>query len=170
MPGHPCERCGAPATLFLTQVAGDSASSLALCPACAAGGAAGAALPATAAGLALPIPLPPSRTPCPACGFRWPDFERHQRLGCPDCYSAHAAQSRALVARTQPALAHQGRRPGAPVAPLQREMEELTAAPARAPAPDPRELEARLAAAIQAEDYEEAARLRDLLASRKRAD
>ena len=170
MPGHPCARCGSPATLFLTQVAGEASSSLALCAACAADGVASAALPAAAAGLALPIPLPPSRAPCPSCGFRWPDFERHQRLGCPDCYSAHAAQSRALVARTQPALAHQGRRPGAPVTPLQKEMDELTSPPARAPAPDRKELEARLADAIRAENYEEAARLRDLLASRRPLD
>lgn len=170
MPGHPCARCGAPATLFLTQVAGEAASSVALCAACAAQGVTAAALPAAAAGLNLPVPLPPSRTPCPTCGFRWPDFDRHQRLGCPDCYSAHAAQSRALVARTQPALAHQGRRPDTPAAPLQRELEVLTAAPARSPTPDPRELEARLAAAIRAENYEEAARLRDLLAGLKPRD
>lgn len=170
MPDHPCARCGAPATLFLTQVAGEAASSLALCAACAAQGITAAPLPAAAAGLCLPIPLPASRTPCPSCGFRWPDFERHQRLGCPDCYGAHAAQSRALVARTQPALAHQGRRPGTPVAPLQRELEELTSAPSRAAAPDRRELESRLAEAIRAENYEEAARLRDLLASRKPGD
>ncbi|MFN7340923.1 MAG: UvrB/UvrC motif-containing protein [Opitutia bacterium] len=164
MPGHPCDRCGAPATLFLAQVAGEQSAVVALCAGCAPQGLAAAPLPASAAGLSVPIPLPPSRAPCPACGFRWPDFDRHQRLGCPECYESHAAQSRGLVARTQPALAHQGRRPGAPVAPLQREMEGLrSAAPAR---PGAAELEARLAKAILEENYEEAARLRDLLASR----
>lgn len=137
---------------------------LALCPHCAPKGIEEAPLPAAMAGLALPIPLPPSRTPCPSCGFRWPDFERHQRLGCPDCYAAHAAQSRALVARTQPALTHQGRRPGAPVAPLQREMDGLRST-SRA-TEGAAELEARLARAIREENYEEAARLRDLIASR----
>jgi protein arginine kinase activator len=163
MPGHTCDRCGAPATLFLAQVAGEAVAMTAFCPNCVPPGVPEAALPAAAAGLSLPIPLPPSRAPCPACGFRWPDFERHQRLGCPECYAIHAAQSRALVARTQPALTHQGRRPGAPVAPLQREMEGLgstTPAPGGAA-----ELETRLARAIREENYEEAARLRDLIAA-----
>jgi protein-arginine kinase activator protein McsA len=167
MPGHPCDRCGAPATFFLGQIAGAEAAALALCPACAPPELAQQPLPATAAGLAVRIPLPASRLPCPACGFRWSDFDRHQRLGCPRCYATHDTQSRALVARSQPALIHQGRRPGAPVAPLQREIEELRAPPA--PAPTLAELEAGLAAAIQGENFEEAARLRDLLAARRAA-
>lgn len=167
MPGHPCDRCGAPATLFLSQVAGAQAAALALCPACAPAQLAQHPLPATAAGLLIRIPLPASRLPCPACGFRWSDFERHQRLGCPECYAAHDVQSQALVARSQPALTHQGRRPGAPVAPLQREIEGLRAATAGPPSLD--ELEASLAEAIRTENFEEAARLRDLLASRRGA-
>lgn len=165
MPGQSCDRCGATATIFLGQVAGAESVLLALCAACAPKGVADMPLPATAAGLALRIPLPASRAPCPACGFRWPDFERHQRLGCPECYAAHGDQSQALVARSQPDLTHRGRRPGSPVAPLQREMEGLrTDTPAAVPLP---QLEARLAEAIRREQFEEAARLRDLIAARK---
>jgi len=165
MPAHPCSRCGAPATLFLGSLAGAEILSLALCPPCPTEPAMNAPLPAAAAGLNPAIPLPAGRARCPDCGFRWSDFERHQRLGCPSCYGAHAGPAAALVGRSQPGLVHQGRRPGSPVAPLQREMEGLRAeAPAE---PPPRaELEAALAAAVRKENFEEAARLRDLLAGR----
>lgn len=165
MSGKTCDRCGATATLFLGQIAGSESALLALCPDCAPKDLAGATLPATAAGLVLRIPVPASRAPCPACGFRWPDFERHQRLGCPDCYASHEAQSKTLIARSQPDLTHQGRRPGSPVSPLQREMDGL-----RTDKSEPESLarlEARLAEAIRGEQFEEAARLRDLIAGRR---
>ncbi len=169
MEGPPCQRCGSAATRFLKLVAGGQLASVALCAACAGNSLLAAPLPATAAGLALAIPLPKGRGRCPACGFRWADFERHQRLGCPACYQAHADDALELVARHQPELAHKGRRPGTPVAPLQRELEGLRPAPAEPSAPDAATLEARLAAAVKAEDYEAAARLRDALAELRRA-
>lgn len=168
MPAHPCSRCGSPATLFLGSVAGQESLTLAFCDSCAPKGVAEAALPATAAGLSPIVPMPASRARCPQCGFRWSDFERHQRLGCPACYASHSAQALALVGRSQPGLTHQGRRPGAPVAPLQREMEELRPAPTRSH-PSAKELETALEAAVRAENYEEAARLRDLLSRRRAA-
>lgn len=168
MSAHPCSRCGAPATLFLGSLAGTEILSLALCEACAPAGIANAPLPAAAAGLNPAIPLPAGRARCPDCGFRWTDFERHQRLGCPSCYAAHAGPAAALVGRTQPGLRHQGRKPGAPVAPLQREMEGLRGDQPAGRAPVA-ELEAALAAAVRDENYEEAARIRDLLARRRAA-
>ncbi len=168
MDGVPCQRCGAPATRFLKLVAGGQMLSLPLCAGCAGKSLLGEPLPASAAGLVLAIPLPKGRGRCPACGFRWVDFERQQRLGCPECYGAHADDALELVARHQPELAHKGRRPGTPVAPLQRELEGLRPEPAEPPAPDAATLEARLAKAVAAEDYEAAARLRDALAALRR--
>lgn len=168
MEGTACQRCGAPATRHLKLVAGGQAASVALCEGCAGKALLSAPLPATAAGLILAIPLPKGRGRCPSCGFRWADFERQQRLGCPECYASHADTALELVARHQPELAHKGRRPGTPVAPLQRELEGLRPAPAAAPAPDAATLESRLAAAVEAEDYEAAARLRDELAALRR--
>jgi len=168
MPGVVCSRCGSAATLFLGTVAGAESAVVSFCQACLPEGILKAPLPATAAGLSLAIPLPAGRTRCPSCGFRWSDFERHQRLGCPSCYVAHATQATPLVSRSQPSLTHQGRKPGAPVSPLQVEMEGLV--------PDARpksrrqsvgEIESLLATAILKEDYEEAARLRDLLSARR---
>jgi len=166
MDGIPCERCGKPATRFLKLVAGGETRSLALCAGCAGEAILGAPLPASAAGLVLDIPLPKARARCPSCGFRWADFERHQRLGCPLCYESHEP-ARELVARHQPDLAHRGRRPGTPVAPLQRELEGLRPERPAAPA-DAANLEARLAKAVEAEDYEAAAGLRDALAKLRR--
>lgn len=168
MPALACARCGQPATRFLKLVAGGAEAGLALCGGCADAALLGAPLPASAAGLALAIPLPRGRGKCPSCGFRWSDFERTQRLGCPACYEAHAGESLPLVARHQPDVAHRGRQPGTPVAPLQRELEGLRpeAGPAAPEIPLP-ELERRLAAAVASEDYEAAARLRDAVAARK---
>ncbi len=164
----PCQRCGAPATRFLKLVAGGQMLSLSLCAACAGKSLLGEPLPASAAGLVLAIPLPKGRGRCPACGFRWADFERQQRLGCPECYASHSDPALELVARHQPELAHKGRRPGTPVAPLQRELEGLRPEPAEPAATDAATLEARLAKAVAAEDYESAARLRDALAALRR--
>jgi protein arginine kinase activator len=169
MDGIPCQRCGAPANRFLKLVAGGQTLSLPLCAGCAGASLLGEPLPASAAGLVLAIPLPRGHGRCPACGFRWVDFERQQRLGCPECYQAHADDALELVARHQPELAHKGRRPGTPVAPLQRELEGLRPEPAEPPAPDAATLEARLAKAVADEDYEAAARLRDALAALRKA-
>ncbi len=79
-------------------------------------------------------------TQCPACGFTLEDYRRTSRLGCPDCYSFFA-----------------------------REFASLSTAQADAPgddndAPPSREkLERQLREAIEREDYESAARLRDEL-------
>ncbi len=77
-------------------------------------------------------------TQCPACGFTLEDYRRTSRLGCPDCYSVFA-----------------------------REFSTLTSATADRPEadepPSREKLERRLREAIEREDYENAARLRDEL-------
>lgn len=168
MPAVACARCSQPATRFLKLVAGGVETSLALCAGCGDAALFAAPLPASAAGLTLVIPLPRGRGRCPGCGFRWMDFERTQRLGCPACYEAHATEVLPLIARNQPDVTHRGRQPGTPVAPLQRELDGLRP-PAKPAVPEIPlgELERRLAAAVAGEDFEEAARLRDALATRR---
>lgn len=87
----------------------------------------------------VPADETPSRdvlTHCPACGFALETFRKTGRLGCPDCYTVFARE----LENDLPA-----------------ETEEDT------PADDRRELEAQLRAAIEREDYETAAALRDRL-------
>jgi protein arginine kinase activator len=86
---------------------------------------------------------------CPACGLALADYQQLNLFGCEACYQAHDRQILELVRRWHGADRHVGRRPGGGL-------------------PDTRairrsELEARLAAAVAGERYEEAARLRDAL-------
>jgi protein arginine kinase activator len=110
--------------------------------------AGGGVLPSWALGVSLAVPNPSGRSRCPTCGFRWNDFERLHRLGCPTCYESHQAEALATIARLQPGMAHQGRRPQASPA-------ERRARLAKA--------QADLQTAIAGEDYETAAGLRDLI-------
>jgi len=166
-----CAKCSAPATVFLSLVVGEQTAATAFCATCAPAGLLAAPLPATLAGLKLAVPVPAGRGRCPACGFRWADFERTQRLGCAQCYTSHPRETDALIARAQPGMQHTGRRPPAPGSvPLQTTLlPELDAArPRRAPAAPPtlEQLQADLKAAVEREDYEKAARLRDQIAAR----
>lgn len=169
MPFIACERCSQPATRFFKLVAGGAEQRLALCASCATSAMLTAVLPATSAGLSLTIPLPRGRSRCPVCKFRWSDFERTQRLGCPACYEAHQSDTLPLIARHQPEVKHCGRKPGTPVAPLQRELEGIRPPTPATPAPkSTAEIERQLAAAVAREDYEAAALWRDRLSERRR--
>lgn len=147
-----CQGCTQAAKVFLTLVSGGKAETYACCEGCPtleAGPNEGCFLPSLALGLKLSIPVPLGRGKCPTCGFRWADFERVHRMGCPACYEAHAQQAMATIARIQPGLAHQGRRP------FDAEADgvvRLTKA------------KAALKAALKEEDYEAAAVLRDQIA------
>lgn len=101
-----------------------------------------------ALGVQLAVPNPLGRSRCPTCGFRWADFERLHRLGCPTCYEAHGPEALATIARLQPGVDHQGRGPhSSPTARRAR----LTKA------------QTDLQVAVADEDYEAAAELRDLI-------
>lgn len=166
-----CAQCSAPATVFLSLVVGEQTVSTAFCATCAPAGLLTAPLPATLAGLKLAVPVPAGRGRCPSCGFRWADFDRTQRLGCAQCYTSHPRETDALIARAQPGLQHVGRRPTAPGStPLQTTLlPELEAArPRKAPTKELTldQLQSDLKAAVEREDYEKAARLRDQIAAR----
>lgn len=169
MPIIACARCSQPATRFFKLVAGAAEQRLALCQSCVSDALLNAILPATSAGLTLTIPLPRGRSRCPVCKFRWSDFERTQRLGCPACYEAHQSDTLPLIARHQPEVTHYGRKPGTPVTPLQRELEGMRpTATVKSATKSTAEIERQLAAAVAREDYEAAALWRDRLSERRR--
>lgn len=93
--------------------------------------------------------MPAGRGKCPTCGFRWADFDRTHRLGCATCYDTHAPMTMATLARIQPGLEHQGRRPQGSVADV---LGKLVKA------------KEQLSRALSTEDYETAAALRDAIA------
>ena len=143
-----CQGCSKAPAVFVTLVAGGKAETHACCQDCPAvqTGSAEAILPSVALGLKMTIPTPQGRGKCPTCGFRWTDFERIHRMGCPTCYETHEAQALATIARIQPGLEHQGRRPYDAKADR---IALLTKA------------KSLLKAALKEEDFETAAALRD---------
>ncbi len=147
-----CQGCAEPCSTYFTLVAGGKAESFGCCQGCAVLNTPtdGGLLPSASLGLKLHIPAPSGRGRCPACGFRWQDFERTHRIGCPACYQAHTEQVLAAIARLQPGLIHQGRRPQPSVAERQAKLATCRAS---------------LAEAVQNEDFESAAALRDQIAA-----
>jgi protein arginine kinase activator len=102
----------------------------------------------------------PEKTPAPNqcghCGLAYEDFRKIGRLGCSECYAAFSRYLGPLLKRIHGAIQHTGKMP--------------PGVPAEAPAPksavkakplDMAQLKERLQRAIEREEFEEAARLRD---------
>ncbi len=145
-----CQGCTQQCSLYISLVAGGTATHFACCQGCPVvqQPAGDGVLPSWALGVQLAVPNPLGRSRCPTCGFRWADFERLHRLGCPTCYEAHGPEALATIARLQPGVDHQGRSPhSSPTARRAR----LTKA------------QTDLQVAVADEDYEAAAELRDLI-------
>jgi protein arginine kinase activator len=128
-------------------VAGGEATSFACCGQCEVVKkmTQGPLMPSQALGVKMVVPTPKKRIPCPTCGFRWTDFEKVLRLGCPTCYTTHFEDIELTIGRIQPGLAHVGRHPTQP-------HDFLVKLP---------KLRTLLQEAIQHEDFESAAMLRD---------
>lgn len=98
-------------------------------------------------------------TACPVCHFSLEDYRRTNRLGCPECYTFLAGEINATRCEQDDADETAGDgEPAATAAARPDSMQE--------PAPRPRKrsvkaLEAELQRAVEREDYERAAELRD---------
>lgn len=158
-----CERCGTnEATMHVTQVVQNESRLLHLCQACA--GELGFAGPSAPANFPLgdflaQLGEEPSRAgeptaeACAFCGLTFSDFRETGRLGCPHCYSAFEAHLRGLLRRIHGATQHLGK-VYLPPDPGQSEREKRLEA-----------LRRRLERAVDAEDFERAAQLRDQIRS-----
>jgi protein arginine kinase activator len=165
-----CEQCGQrPAVIHLKTVAGDATTDQHLCEVCAAEkgvptDASVAKYPlgdflATLGGKGAAAQLP-ADTPtglCEACGASLQDFRDSGRLGCPRCYVTFESHLRTLLRRIHGASRHVGQ---AYVAPADPGLQAFMPAVADPP-PALAELRAALRAAVDAENFEQAARLRD---------
>ena len=96
-------------------------------------------------------------TVCPGCGLNASDFKLRGRLGCPRCYEVFRSSLLPLLERVHDGTSHRGRFPG-------RTAMDVAAADKMA------ELKRRLDSAIQEENYEEAAQLRDKLQQAEKAE
>ena len=145
-----------PATVHLAQIVGEKMQKLDLCEDCAK--AKGVNDPANFAvadlllGLGASQELDPSASvlevKCPRCGFSQADFKKSGRLGCPECYVTFAEGLAGLLKSMHKGTRHVGKTPEA----LRQSRENVDRL---------KVLQKRLAKAIETEDFETAATVRD---------
>jgi len=95
-------------------------------------------------------------TVCPRCGLSFAEFRRKGRLGCGACYDSFRDDLKVLLRRIHGSTSHVGRVPRALSDGVEHEREL-------------RRLRAELRSAVQREEYERAAELRDLIREKERA-
>jgi len=105
---------------------------------------------------------------CPRCGLAYTDFKAKGRLGCPTCYDAFAPVLIPLLEKVHNASAHTGKAPPHEPSPdleVPPPQERRVALPEKLEAMEAIDeadrLRRELAKAIEAEEYELAAELRD---------
>lgn len=102
---------------------------------------------------------------CPSCGMSYTRFKERYRLGCAQCYEVFRDRLTPLLRKVQGADTHTGKRfvrTQKPISPA--EVEEV-----RTGAWTLELLKRRLQAAIEREEFEEAARLRDQIEAAKKS-
>ena len=154
-----CENCGTTeAVVHLTQIVNNEMSTHHLCQSCAAEkGLQGAPDPANAQLLDLIEKASPELPgisyrgdgQCAFCGLTFEDFRRTTRLGCPQCYEAFSEHLPRLLRRIHGGVKHVGK-VYLPPDPTASEMEKRLEG-----------LRRKLERAVQSEDFERAAQIRD---------
>ncbi len=153
-----CDICGKnPATVHLTEIIDDQMTELHLCEECARQKSTQMeqqfGLSDLLAGLAeFEKPLAKEKeqvaVKCPSCGLSYADFKKFGRLGCGDCYSAFKKYLGPLLKRIHGSNIHVGKSPLKVTKILRKKI-------------DAQDLRTKLQKAIEAEEFEEAARVRD---------
>ncbi len=85
---------------------------------------------------------------CSECGLKYSDFLKTGRLGCPTCYESFGAQLRPVLRRVHGALRHVGKAPGKEGDQFERRRQVQN-------------LHEELDRAVEREEYEKAAQIRD---------
>ncbi|WP_309397649.1 UvrB/UvrC motif-containing protein [Cerasicoccus maritimus] len=151
-----CSHCQKPATIHLTQIVNNEIKKLDFCEDCPH--QKGVTDPA---GFSLADLLSSGDeesfsgnqsavSECPSCGFSPKNFKKLGRLGCPDCYTSLEDFIEPMLAKMHRGTHHNGKFPHGLVSRIlfQRKV---------------RETEEALQSAVESENYEEAAKLRDEL-------
>jgi protein arginine kinase activator len=161
LPEKICDHCGKPgAVVHLTQVVDNETKTSHLCEKCASlKGIQSTVLPTNLpladflAKMSGDLPstpgAPQEEVTCPFCGLSTPDFKEVGRLGCPQCYPTFEAYLRGLLRRIHGGTQHVGK-VYLPPDPSVSEREKRVEA-----------LKRKLARAIDTEDFERAAEIRD---------
>ena len=153
-----CELCKqSQATVHLTEIINDQMTELHLCEACANQKGAQVeshfGLSDLLSGLAdfskTQEPEEVATKACPSCGMTYDDFRKVGRLGCADCYPTFKRSLGSLLKRIHGSPIHVGKSPVRLIKPSKIAKTELL------------DLKKKLERAIEHEEFEEAARLRD---------
>ncbi len=160
-----CGQCHErPAVVHLTQIVADQVKTLHLCERCAAekgvessaqvvNSPLGGFLASMGKGLGAGVASAPSdSSPCPQCGATLQDFRDLGRLGCATCYRTFEAPLRELLRRLHGSSHHLGEQYVAPGGAAPVERQRLTS-----------ELREQLRLAIETQNFELAAEIRDRL-------
>ncbi len=159
-----CDNCKErEAAIHLTQIVDNSVTTLHLCPQCAAekgiqtGGHVAKFplsdfLASMGKGVAAHLPPGDSAQACEFCGATLQDFRSTGRLGCPHCYETFETHLRTLLRRLHGSSHHVGEVYLTPGASGDGSREHLVS-----------EMRRQLNAAVEAENFELAAELRDRL-------
>lgn len=159
-----CQRCDKPATVHLTNIENNTKREIHLCQTCAEGQDLvqkqelnlPAILQALVGQHVGPLTDELSKLSCPCCGIGYMEFRAQGRLGCPEDYNTFRAGLEPLLQRIHRATRHAGKTPRRGLS-VEARLERT-------------ELRRRLRAAVEAEQYEDAARLRDLLRQKEATD
>jgi len=154
-----CENCGEnQAIIHLTKIVDNQMNTFHLCEDCAAAkglepgvGAANLPLADFLAQVGRSGPESAGAGPCPYCGLKLEDFKKTGRLGCSQCYVTFESSLKNLMRRLHGSVQHVGK-VYLPPDPSRAEQEERLAG-----------LRRKLDRAVEREDFERAAQLRDLI-------
>jgi len=160
-----CQLCSKPATVHLMDVVDNQKREVHLCQACAEAQQLVKQqelnLPAIVQSL-IGQHLGPqtdelARLTCPVCGIKFMEFRSEGRLGCPYDYTVFRTGLLSLLEKIHRATQHIGKTPRQ-IGPTLNHLIEIA------------QLRRQLQSAVDAEAYEEAARLRDLLRKKEATD
>lgn len=159
-PGVKCQECGQPATVHQTTLVAGQKQELHLCRPCAEERrllhGSEIQLPAILQHV-IGHHLGPemdelARQRCPVCGIRYMEFRAQGRLGCPHDYEIFRVGLEPILYRLHRSARHVGKTPSRGIQPGTFEVARLRQ---------------QLRAAVESEEFHEAARLRDLLRQRE---
>jgi protein arginine kinase activator len=161
-----CDICGKrEATVHLTEIVNDKVTKLHLCEECAKEKGTEMeehfGLSDLLAGLAdLGMPVKPEvaeTIKCPNCSFTYQDFKKLGRVGCGECYEEFKKQLLPIIKRIHGSDRHVGK-------------VSLRVGKTVKDAKSIQELQVKMEKAIQSEEFEEAARLRDKIRELEKKD
>jgi protein arginine kinase activator len=159
-----CRRCAKPATLHITEIRDGNAVAVHLCETCAREyleNSSEGESPSAADDLAskleeLIAETGDSPLVCPHCGISFSEFRENGRFGCPHDYTEFMAELLPLLENIHEDSRHVGKRPRSTVVGTEKQARLI-------------QLRNEQRQAIEMEDYETAARLRDEIATAEQA-